>query len=133
MSRLLPVFAAFVMLVTVGAVRASFEELLFKDPTGGVLCDAFEWHSVERGTIECAVTSTGSATRYPKQWFLRVRGPVSVRRPDNGPVGRNRMIPYGSILRLGLFRCAMLKAGLRCTSRLSGHGFELSRTRQRVF
>jgi hypothetical protein len=37
-----------------------------------------------------------------------------------------RIIPYGATWKLGPFRCASRKVGLRCTN-ASGHGFFLSR------
>ncbi len=50
---------------------------------------------------------------------------------DAVPAGR--VLAYGSSLRLGPFRCKSRTTGLTCRSRPSGHGFALSRERQRVF
>jgi hypothetical protein len=125
--------ALLAVLLSAAPGSPAVQELLFKDPKGGVFCVAFEWSSLTRATIECAVPSTAGDGRYPKQWFLHARGRVVVLRPDNGPVERNRVLGYGASLELGPFRCTMLRAALRCTSRLSGHGFELSRSRQSLF
>ena len=45
---------------------------------------------------------------------------------------RAPVIPYGTSRRFGPFRCTSRRAGLTCRSRTSGHGFFLSRARQRV-
>jgi hypothetical protein len=44
-----------------------------------------------------------------------------------------RVLPYGNTRRLGPFRCRSRRSGLTCRSKVSGHGFELSREQQRVF
>ena len=50
---------------------------------------------------------------------------------DAVPAGR--VLAYGRSVRLGPFRCRSRTTGLTCRSRPSGHGFALSRERQRVF
>ena len=50
---------------------------------------------------------------------------------DAVPAGR--VLSYGDSVRLGPFRCRSRRTGLTCRSRPSGHGFFLSRARQRVF
>jgi hypothetical protein len=46
---------------------------------------------------------------------------------------RAPVLRYGSSRRFGPFRCTSRRTGLTCRSRVSGHGFFLSRARQRVF
>ena len=127
-------------LVVVGAVAASnvsaqsqFKEFLFKTPSNNIYCSAFEWNSLKSGSIDCAVISTGTRTTPPKQWYLGTKGRVTTGRPYEGPISHNKVVPYGTTLKLGLFRCTSRETGLRCWSRLSGHGFSLSRERQKVF
>jgi hypothetical protein len=43
-----------------------------------------------------------------------------------------KVLPYGKTRRIGPFTCTSRRTGLRCTTR-AGHGFELSRERQRLF
>jgi hypothetical protein len=43
-----------------------------------------------------------------------------------------RVLRYGTSRRFGSFRCRSRTANLTCTSLRSGHGFRLSRERQRV-
>ena len=44
-----------------------------------------------------------------------------------------RVLRYGRSLELGPFKCTSRRTGLTCRSRLSDHGFTVSRARQRVF
>ena len=44
-----------------------------------------------------------------------------------------KTLAYGKSLRLGPFSCASRQTGLKCKSRKTGHGFKISRQRQRVF
>jgi hypothetical protein len=44
-----------------------------------------------------------------------------------------KVLAYGKSLELGPFSCASRRTFLKCKSRRSGHGFKLSRGRQRVF
>ena len=46
---------------------------------------------------------------------------------------RARVLRYGTSQRFGSFQCTSRTSGLTCGSRTSGHGFTLSRQRQRVF
>jgi hypothetical protein len=50
---------------------------------------------------------------------------------DAVPAGR--VLRYGAKLSLGPFRCTSRTSGLTCRSAPSGHGFRLSRERQRTF
>jgi hypothetical protein len=43
-----------------------------------------------------------------------------------------KVLAYGKSRTLGPFTCTARTAGLRCATR-AGHGFELSRTRQKLF
>jgi hypothetical protein len=113
--------------------ESDFQELLFRTPSKNIYCSAFEWNSLTNGIIHCVVLSTGTARLNPKQWDLRAEGRVNIYRPEDAPIANNRVAPYGTILRLGLFRCSSMRSGLKCWSRLSGHGFFLSREQQRTF
>jgi hypothetical protein len=46
---------------------------------------------------------------------------------------RAKTLGYGKTLRVGPFTCASRSSGLKCTSRSSGHGFKLSKQRQKRF
>jgi hypothetical protein len=111
------------------------QELLFRTPSSNILCAADSWDSRTNGSILCAVVSTATRTQYPITWGLPADGRVwRARRSDApGNLGSGRVIPYGTTWTLGLFRCSSQSVGLRCWSRVTSHGFFLSRARQRVF
>jgi hypothetical protein len=44
-----------------------------------------------------------------------------------------KTLRYGRSLELGPFTCASRRSGLKCKSRKTGHGFKLSRQKQRLF
>jgi hypothetical protein len=44
-----------------------------------------------------------------------------------------KVLRYGTSLRVGPFTCASRTSGLTCKSRTSGHGFRISRQRQKTF
>jgi len=96
------------------------------------------------GNITCVMHSKGYTTRGDLdnhgltarahlQWFVDYSRPALVgssRREVHGP---KRILPNGRSLTVGHFRCVSRGGGLTCTSRHSGHGFFLSRARQRTF
>jgi hypothetical protein len=44
-----------------------------------------------------------------------------------------RVLKYGHSRRFGRYTCKSRRSGLTCKNRLNGHGFTLSRARQKVF
>lgn len=46
---------------------------------------------------------------------------------------RAGVLAYGRSIELGPFTCASRRSALKCKSRSNGHGFAISRARQRVF
>lgn len=112
---------------------AGFREFLFRTPSKNIYCSAFEWNSLKSGAVQCVVLSTGTTRLNPKEWLLKAEGRVRVFRPEDAPIANNKVVPYGTLLKLGLFRCRSMTSGLKCWSRLSRHGFFLSRERQRTF
>jgi hypothetical protein len=44
-----------------------------------------------------------------------------------------KVLHYGKSLDIGPFLCVSHRTGLNCEARLSGHGFEISRTRHQTF
>src|SRR5262245_39415108 len=84
---------------------AAFQEFLFRTPSRNIYCSAFEWDSLQSGMIQCVVLSTRTPHLNPKEWLLEPEGSVSVFRPEDAPISNNKVVPYGTTLRLGLFRC----------------------------
>jgi hypothetical protein len=114
------------------SARAGFHAFFFKTPSGNIVCEAADW-TLRSGAVICAVVSTGTRVLPPATWYLRVTGPVRIQRPNDGPDYHNKIVLYGQLLSLGFFRCRSMVTGLRCWSRISGHGFFLSRERQAIY
>jgi hypothetical protein len=86
------------------------------------------------GGLTCVVISTGSSTKNPYAWRLDVTHRVTVFRTNQGVNGTpERTLAYGTTFRRGYFRCTSRMSGLTCASTYSGHGFFLSRSKQRTF
>jgi hypothetical protein len=97
------------------------------------------------GNVTCALHSKGYTTRgdlgnhdltanRSLRWHVDFSRPALVG-PSRRELGSKpaRILRYGQTLAVGYFRCRSRVAGLTCISRHSGHGFFLSRTRQRTY
>ena len=128
MSRLAAVAALALVATLAAAASASAKVRYFRTPSHNIVC----LYSSKGGPgpfLRCDVLSlndTGFTLR------RRHRGRrVHVTDSANHP--RSRTLSYGSSRRFGPFGCKSRVTGLTCRSRPSGHGFFLSRERQRVF
>ncbi len=107
--KLLLVAAAFGLLLAplfgprAAIASVSFQEFLFRTPSKNIFCNAFEWNSLKNGDIQCVVLSTGTAHLNPKEWLLEAEGRVQIFRPEDAPIAANKVVPYGTLLKLGLF------------------------------
>ena len=52
---------------------------------------------------------------------------------DDDLADQRFVLPYGRSRSLGRFRCSSRESGMSCRNRRSGHGFTISRERQRIF
>jgi hypothetical protein len=126
--------AVFSTVLTAGAGTASSsaKPVMFRNPSGNALCvyDTV----VKAGQLECAVVSTETASATPLIWRLLPQGvPGAPFRQDNWTGSAIPVIPYGATRRSGIFSCSSLTVGLICWSRVSSHGFLLSRLHQITF
>jgi hypothetical protein len=131
-----------VLLASAPAALADGEkEVLFQTPSRNIRCDI--WAQVSApdptgadNTVLCALMSSITPNSYPSRtpnvYTLSANGRVDVSRVRfvGGPF---RSLSYGRQLRLGFLACVSRRAGLRCASRRSGHGFFLSRQSQQVW
>ena len=93
--------------------------------------------------IACLYSSSGGPGAYLRcdvlslndvGFELRRRGRGRRIRITDSVVNRKaRVLGYGRLIRVGPFGCRSRTTGITCKSRVSGHGFKLSRERQRVF
>ena len=127
--------SVFSTVLTAGAATeasSSAKPVVFRNPSGNALClyDTL----VKAGQLECAVLSTGTASATPLIWRLLAQGiPGAPFRQDNWTGSDIPVIPYGATRRSGVFSCSSLTVGLICWSRVSSHGFLLSKLRQITF
>ncbi|HVP74919.1 MAG TPA: hypothetical protein VMS63_02770 [Gaiellaceae bacterium] len=127
------VFALTLAVSVPGLARASHKEFDFKNPSGNARCVAVVG-STDGGFVACAVLSTWTATLTPGVWSVSVQGPVGPpSHPDNWISASVPVLRYGTTRHFGVFRCTSLTIGLLCWSRVSSHGFLLSRQHQLVF
>lgn len=111
---------------------SSAEPVQFRNPSGNALC-AYDTR-VKAGRIECAVVSTRTASASPLIWPLLAHGvPGPPFRQDNWTGSDIPAIAYGATRRIGVFSCSSLTVGFICWSRVSSHGFLLSKLRQITF
>jgi hypothetical protein len=98
----------------------------FHSPSKNIAC-LYSSHGGPGAFIRCDVHSLGD-------WAFRLRRhrkPRKIHVTDAAPLGR--VLHYGRSRRLGPFTCRSRRTGLTCKSRVSGHGFRLSRQRQKLF
>jgi hypothetical protein len=100
-------------------------------PSNNIVCNAGRVPGDGRG-IDCTVLSARSS-RGQKVWFTGERGRASVGFVVGDPQTEGlATLRYGRTWRWHGIRCTSRRAGLTCTNR-NGHGFFLSRERQRLF
>jgi hypothetical protein len=102
--------------------------LAFKSPTGNITCVM----STERDQpqfAQCEMRSNQTG------YSVRRRGRVQLydRAAEDDLAGRRFVLRYGHALRLSVFVCTSRFSGMTCRSTLSGHGFSISKQRQRLF
>jgi len=127
--------SVFGTVLTASAARgasSSARPVMFRNPSGNALCSYDTL--VKAGEIECAVVSTRSASATPLIWRLQAQGISGAPfRQDNWTGSDIAVLPYGATRRIGVFSCSSLTVGLICWSRVSSHGFLLSKLRQITF
>lgn len=120
--------AAVSLLVALGAAApAAARTSFFRTPSHNIVC-VYSSKGGPGPYIRCDVLSLNdTAFRLDR----RHRGKrIHVTDSANDP--RSRTLRYGTSRRFGPFTCRSRTSGLTCRSRPSGHGFVLSRARQRV-
>ena len=122
------VFLASVLVVLVWPAVAQARILAFKSPTGNITC-VISTDADQPQFAQCELRSKA------KGFFVSRRGHVRSYGVDpfDDLSGRRFVLRYGRSVRLGPFVCISRATGMTCRSRLSGHGFTISRERQRVF
>jgi hypothetical protein len=121
-THMLPTFSSVLESFSVGTTTDGFET-----PSKNIRCDLYD-QAGEPTTIRCTVFSVSAQ----KQWVLSVTGQVSFSQLQESDFGPTGILGYGEKwTRFGV-TCSSESVGLSCKNR-DGHGFFLSRQRQRVF
>ncbi len=117
------------VLALAAPVPATAKTTLFRTPSRNIYC-LYSSSGQSGAYIRCDVLSLNDVgfLLERRKRAKRIRITDTVTDPRNA-----RVLNYGTSRRFGSFRCTSRKSGLTCRSRTSGHGFTLSRQRQRVF
>lgn len=112
-----------------GAIPATAKTTKFRTPSQNIYC-LYSSTGRSGAYIRCDVLSLNDVgfVLERRKRARRVRITDTVTDPPKA-----RDLAYGKSRRFGSFRCFSRTSGLTCRSRTSGHGFTLSRQRQRVF
>ena len=105
----------------------------FQTPSGNIACNIGRLGPGQSGprALGCAVFSK-SDKRGTATWWMRTSGSAYSGFILANPATNYPSLAYGRSYSWHGIRCSSARAGLTCTN-LSGHGFFLSRERQRVF
>ncbi|MCT4559483.1 MAG: hypothetical protein N4A61_15655 [Pelagimonas sp.] len=125
------------------ATTAGADGFGFQTPSGNIYCNG---HITGGGGISCVIVNRSGALAAPRpgscsgvwghDFNLDARGPASLScntwpgHPKT--VGYTNIAPYGETSQFGDITCQSERTGLTCRNK-SGHGFFLSRKKQRVF
>ena len=126
--------AALVLVLVLAAAPAASAAERFRTPSGNIAC------LYGGGLLRCDIREQSNQTTNPATCNLdwgdafTIRGTGRARRICHGDtVGfAGPALRYGSTWRRNGIACTSRRSGLRCVNR-ARHGFELSRSRQRLF
>jgi hypothetical protein len=112
-----------------GTADASYRVTQFQTPSHRILC-GYVRGGGEHPLIRCDLLFLNDRAA-----FLTASGKAVIQRVTDAIADPRtaKVIPYGHSRRLGSFRCTSRTTGLTCVSLRSGHGFEVSRERRRMF
>ncbi|MDQ2982607.1 MAG: hypothetical protein M3R70_01595 [Actinomycetota bacterium] len=103
----------------------------FQTPSHNIACEAWHTNFNERG-ISCVVFSASPRSRGQKTWFMRMNGRAHVFVLGANVATDVPVLRYGRSWHWLSIGCTSRRNGLTCRNR-SGHGWFLSRQRQRIF
>ena len=116
-----------VVLALAAPAAAEAKTRRFHTPSGNITC----LYASKQGPgpfLRCDVLSLNDTG-----FTVRRRGAARRVHITDSVAGPGRTLEYGERARYGPFSCLSRRIGLRCHSRVSGHGFFLSRASQRLF
>jgi hypothetical protein len=124
--RLALIAALLIALALPATADAKFRQ--FRSPSGNIAC-AYSSKGGPGPFIRCDVLSLNDTG-----FFLKRRGKARRRHVTDTVADPNaRVLKYGHSRRFGRYTCRSRRSGLTCKNRRNGHGFKLSRERQKTF
>lgn len=112
-----------------GSLSAAAKTRSFRTPSKNIVC-VYSSGGPAGAYIRCDVLSLNDVGFLLDRRHRAKRIRVTDTAAD---VNTAAVLRYGKSRRFGPFRCTSRHSGLTCKSREGGHGFKLSRQRQRVF
>jgi hypothetical protein len=103
----------------------------FNTPSGNIACNAGPLLSGGGSALSCVLFSASGA-RGQKTWYMRQRGRAGVALVQGNAGTDFPRLRYGKTWKYRGFKCSSRMTGLTCRNS-SGHGFFLSRGKQRRF
>lgn len=112
----------------------------FRTPSGHIAC-MYMHNDEEPAALRCDVDGVARKAKRPKSCELDYGSAFGLSRTgkarrlcvgDTVADPKAKALNYGKTKAYGPFTCSSRRSGLRCTTR-AGHGFELSRDRQKLF
>ncbi len=117
--------AAVAVVVLVLPVSAQARLVRFQTPSHKIACG---YETTER-QLRCDALFLNDVG-----FFLERQGNAKRRRVTDTVAARGaKVLAYGRTIEFGSLTCASRRTGLKCKSRVSGHGFRLSRREQKLF
>jgi hypothetical protein len=117
-------------LVFAGAADAAGMESGFQTPSHNIACEA-DTTAAGNHVLHCVVFSA-SGSRGQKTWSMGVTGRTRIAFVMANIATEVPVLRYGRTWRWRGVECTSRRMGLTCRNR-SGHGWFLSRSRQRIF
>jgi hypothetical protein len=112
----------------------------FRTPSGHIAC-MYQHYSGDPARLRCDVDDVAHPAHRPKSCDLDYGSAFGLTRTgaaqrlcvgDTVDDPKAKVLNYGKTKHYGPFTCTSRTSGLRCTT-AAGHGFDLSRARQRLF
>ncbi|MEW6582491.1 MAG: DUF6636 domain-containing protein [Actinomycetota bacterium] len=139
MARITPALAGAAVaaagLAAAGQAAAAPDFLFWKSPSGNIQCMYMAPTNLAqpgKTFVRCDVLQTTRGRSRSAQ--VAPRGRAGLFEATDAAAGTPQpVLRYGRTFARGPFRCTSKVSGMTCRSVISGHGFTLSRERQRVF
>jgi hypothetical protein len=124
------------------ATAPAFQLRMFQTPDGNIGCAMINGKGSGGGSVRCDIDGHSWKAPPKPAWCDVDWGfGLSVGKKKKATylcagdtvLHQGKVLPVGSVEKLGVFKCKSLQGAVRCVNRESGHGFFLSRTQAQRF